>query len=70
MRYARSRRLKGCEDDAYISQARELDLERERPYLRRQVSNKKSGDPSRSVPLAFDERGEFVEPLQGRIPTC
>lgn len=47
---------------------RSEDLRRERPALVRQMRNKKPGDPSRAVPLAFDERGEFVEPLRGRVP--
>lgn len=47
---------------------RSRDVRRERKVLSRQVRNRKPGDPSRAVPLAFDERGNFVEPLRKRIP--
>lgn len=47
---------------------RSKDLRRERKALVRQIKNQKPGDPSRAVPLAFDECGEFVEPLRGRVP--
>jgi hypothetical protein len=52
----------------FESLERQSDNERERPALSRQIRNKKSGDASRAVPLAFDERGKFVEPLRGRVP--
>ncbi len=47
---------------------RSRNVRRERPSLVRQIRNRPAGDPSRSVPLAFDERGNFVEPIRGRIP--
>ena len=45
-------------------------LDHERHALRRVINRKlpKPGDPSRAVPLAFDERGDFVGPLRDRIP--
>lgn len=46
---------------------RSEDLRRERKPLSRQVRDRKPGDPSRSVPLAFDAAGKFVEPLRGKI---
>jgi hypothetical protein len=56
------------ESEPYCSSDRENDCVRERPALVRQMRNKKAGDASRAVPLAFDERGSFVEPLRGRVP--
>lgn len=41
--------------------------DRERKSLLRQARNRKPGDPSRAVPLAFDGVGNFVEPLRGKI---
>jgi hypothetical protein len=68
LRFARNRSKQINVGDEYCSPERESDLQRERPALRRQVRNRKPGDPSRAVPLAFDVRGDFVEPLRGRIP--
>ncbi len=72
LRFARERRnWNPTRFDAgkeFSSPERDHDLERERPALRRQVRNRKPGDPSRAVPLAFNEHGNFVEPLRGRIP--
>lgn len=68
LRFARQRRNARRPDESYISLQREADLIAERPALRRQVRDNKPGDPSRAVPLAFDERGNFVGPLRGRIP--
>jgi hypothetical protein len=51
-----------------FSSERAQDLRQERKALSRQVQAKKRGDRSRAVPIAFDERGNFVEPLRGRIP--
>jgi hypothetical protein len=65
LRRARNR-IKQAE--RYHSVERENDLVLERPALVRQLRNRKAGDASRAVPLAFDERGEFVEPLRSRIP--
>ena len=65
LRLARNR-VKQAEQ--YRSTERENDFVRERPALVRQMRNKKAGDASRAVPLAFDEHGDFVEPLHGRIP--
>lgn len=63
------KRWRGLDDGGqYASPDRENDLQRERPALQRQKRNRKSGDPSRAVPLAFDACGKFVEPLRGRIP--
>jgi len=56
------------EEQPYVSPAREGDLAGERPALVRQIRNKRPGDPSRSVPMAFDERGEFSAPLAGKVP--
>jgi len=56
------------QEQPYQSPEREADLTSERPALVRQMKNKKPGDPSRSVPLAFDEYGEFAAPLIGRVP--
>jgi hypothetical protein len=67
-RLARKRRKAHRADEEFVSFQREKDLAAERPALRRQVRNRKPGDPSRAVPLAFDERGNLVEPLRGRIP--
>lgn len=68
LRYSRKRRRELDPSEEYCSLERNGDLERERPELRRQARNRKPGDPSRAVPLAFDERGDFVVPLRGRIP--
>src|SRR5260370_25473968 len=68
LRFSRKRRKESEGNEEFCSSEREGDLERERPALRRQLRNLKPGDPSRAVPLAFDERGDFVEPLRGRIP--
>lgn len=64
----RRARLRKKEEEPYFSPERQADLISERPALARQKRNKKPGDPSRSVPLAFDELGNFVKPLAGRIP--
>jgi len=56
------------QEQPYRSPEREADLTSERPALVRQMKNKKPGDPSRSVPLAFDEHGKFAAPLAGRVP--
>lgn len=70
LRFARKRRNWNPtqHDPEYSSPERESDLDRERPALRRQVRDRKPGDPSRASPIAFDDRGNFVEPLRGRIP--
>src|SRR5713101_8257615 len=68
LRFARERRRGLGGGEEFCSSERESDLESERPALRRQVRNRKPGDPSRAVPLAFDERGSLAEPLRGRIP--
>jgi hypothetical protein len=67
-RNQRLARLRTRELEQYCSPEREADLVRERPALIRQKRNKKPGDPSRGVPLAFDEQGNFVERLVGRVP--
>lgn len=67
LRRARSRRLRTQVETNYESAERQADLERERSALGRQVNTKCKGDPSRSVPLAFDEQGEFLAPLDGRM---
>jgi len=67
-RNLRLARLRGREESPYLSPEREEDFERERPALIRQKRNRKPGDPSRSVPLAFDEAGNFLPPLIGKIP--
>jgi len=61
-------RLRNRDLEPYSSPARQADFKRERPALVRQMRNKKPGDPSRAVPLAFDESGNFVERLAGKIP--
>jgi hypothetical protein len=68
LRFARKRHKQLEVGEEFCSQERNCDLEREKPALQRQKRNRKPGDPSRAVPLAFDERGDFVEPLRGRIP--
>jgi len=68
LRFARKRSKALDDGDQYCSPERARDLERERPALLRQMRSRKSGDPSRAVPLAFDDHGNFVEPLRGRIP--
>jgi hypothetical protein len=68
LRFSRKRRKEREGDEEFCSSERDADIDRERPALSRQKRNRKPGDPSRAVPLAFDERGEFVEPLRGRIP--
>jgi hypothetical protein len=68
LRHARLRRKQSESGEEYCSPERQADLERERPALSRQIRNRASGDPSRAVPLAFDERGDFVAPLAGRVP--
>lgn len=50
-----------------LDAGRSADLRRERRPLFRQVRDRKPGDPSRAVPLAFDAAGNFVEPLSGKI---
>jgi hypothetical protein len=56
-------------EEPYESQDRAIDLEREEfGGAHRHAQQKPKGDPSRAVPLAFDERGDFVEPLRERIP--
>ena len=67
-RNIRLARLRTREELPYCSPERQADFQRERPALVRQMRNKKPGDPSRSVPLAFDEAGNFVAPLSGKIP--
>jgi len=68
LRFARKRRRAFETRSEFSSPARQSDLERERPALRRQIRNHKPGDPSRAVPLAFDKCGNFLEPLRRRIP--
>jgi hypothetical protein len=68
LRFARHRRRAREVGEEYVSLEHEGDLVAERPALRRQVRDKKPGDPSRAVPIAFDGRGDFVKPLRGRIP--
>jgi hypothetical protein len=67
-RNRRQARHRNRYSEPYSSPERQGDLERERPALARQKRNKKAGDPSRSVPLAFDENGNFLEPLARKIP--
>lgn len=67
-RNLREARLRTREELPYCSPERQADFHRERPALVRQMRNKKPGDPSRSVPLAFDEAGNFLPPLSGKIP--
>jgi hypothetical protein len=67
-RNLRLARLRSREEAPYCSPERQADLLSERPALVRQMRNKKPGDPSRSVPLAFDENGNFLAPLTRKIP--
>lgn len=46
---------------------RSEDLRRERKALSRQVRDRKPGDPSRALPVAFDSAGNFVEPLRAKV---
>jgi hypothetical protein len=68
MRVARKRQGALENEEEFSSPEREADLVIERPALQRQKRNRKPGDPSRAVPLAFDEHGDFMEPLRGRVP--
>jgi hypothetical protein len=54
-------------EDGVLDGGRSEDLRRERKALSRQVRDRKPGDPSRALPLAFDAAGHFVEPLRGKI---
>jgi hypothetical protein len=67
-RNLRLARLRNREEVPYCSLDRQTDFQRERPALVRQMRNKKPGDPSRSVPLAFDETGNFLAVLAEKIP--
>lgn len=66
-RNLRLARKRAKEQEQYVSSAREADFVTERPALVRQMRNKKAGDASRAVPLAFDEHGNFSEPLAGKL---
>jgi hypothetical protein len=67
-RNLRQARARSRESNTYVSSEQEQRSSGERRALARQIRNRTPGDPSRAVPMAFDQDGNFVEPLRGRVP--
>ncbi len=61
LRFARAR----CRDGEYVSPEREAEVLRDARYD--SAHPKPKGDPSRRMPLAFDEHGVFIPALTSRM---